>query len=64
MQTLQKHPGASSGLTKTALVNRITMRWLEHGNGVPVVFIHGIPTSPFLWRKVMPMISQAPMLGI
>ena len=33
-----------------------TVRWLEHGTGQPVVLIHGIPTSPRLWRHVLPLI--------
>ena len=31
----------------------IRMRWEESGEGPPVVFVHGIPTSPRLWRHVM-----------
>ena len=37
-----------------ATVNGIEMRWLERGAGTPVVLVHGIPTSPELWRHVMP----------
>lgn len=33
-----------------------TVRWLEHGAGRPVVLVHGIPTSPRLWRHVMPQV--------
>lgn len=44
---------------KTAMVEGITMKWEEHGEGVPVVLIHGIPTSPALWRHVIPRISGA-----
>jgi pimeloyl-ACP methyl ester carboxylesterase len=33
------------------------IRWLEHGEGPPVVLVHGIPTSPRLWRHVMPLVS-------
>lgn len=32
-------------------------RWLEHGEGRPVVLVHGIPTSPQLWRHVMPLVE-------
>jgi pimeloyl-ACP methyl ester carboxylesterase len=32
-------------------VNGILMRWEERGEGSPVVFVHGIPTSPRLWRQ-------------
>jgi pimeloyl-ACP methyl ester carboxylesterase len=33
-----------------------TVRWLEHGTGSAVVLVHGIPTSPRLWRHVMPLV--------
>lgn len=39
---------AASFAEKTALVEGVRMRWLEHGHGQPVVFVHGIPTSPKL----------------
>lgn len=34
-----------------------TIRWIEHGAGSPVVLVHGIPTSPRLWRHVMPLVE-------
>lgn len=39
------------------VVANIPMRWLEHGEGFPVVFVHGIPTTPALWRSVMPRVD-------
>jgi pimeloyl-ACP methyl ester carboxylesterase len=38
-------------------VNGSPARWLEHGEGRPVVLVHGIPTSPWLWRHVMPKVT-------
>ena len=38
----------------TREVNGVPMRWLESGSGSPVVFVHGIPTGPALWRHVTP----------
>jgi pimeloyl-ACP methyl ester carboxylesterase len=38
-------------------VEEVPSRWLEHGDGRPVVLIHGIPTSPRLWRHVMPLLE-------
>lgn len=32
------------------------VRWLEHGEGAPVVLLHGVPTSPRLWRHVLPLV--------
>ncbi len=34
-----------------------TVRWLEQGEGPPVVLVHGIPTTPALWRHVMPRVA-------
>jgi pimeloyl-ACP methyl ester carboxylesterase len=45
--------------TRTADVDGIRMRWEEEGEGHPVVFIHGIPTSPRLWRHVVPSMRGA-----
>lgn len=42
----------------TAKVDGITMRWEEQGQGLPLVLIHGIPTSPALWRDVVPLIAS------
>ena len=42
--------------SKTATVSGIPMRWEEHGQGLPVVLVHGIPTSPALWRHVAPQV--------
>lgn len=39
------------------------MRWHEHGDGPTVVFIHGIPTSPQLWRHVWPLLPEARSLA-
>jgi pimeloyl-ACP methyl ester carboxylesterase len=40
-------------------VEGIRMRWEEEGEGRPVVFIHGIPTSPRLWRHVVAGVQGA-----
>lgn len=45
--------------SRDAVVDGIGMRWLEVGRGRPVVFVHGIPTSPALWRYVAPNVSEA-----
>jgi haloalkane dehalogenase len=37
------------------LGNRMT--YLELGEGPPVVFLHGNPTSSYLWRNVMPHVA-------
>ena len=30
------------------------MSYIEEGEGDPIVFLHGNPTSSYLWRNVMP----------
>lgn len=44
-------------------VNGIHIRWLEAGAGQPLVLLHGIPTSPGLWRHVVPLIEGARCLA-
>jgi pimeloyl-ACP methyl ester carboxylesterase len=39
-------------------VEGIRVRWEEEGEGHPVIFIHGIPTSPRLWRHVIPRVRD------
>ncbi len=36
------------------MIDGTPVRWLEQGEGAPVVLVHGIPTSPALWRHVVP----------
>ena len=33
------------------------MAYVEMGEGDPVVFLHGNPTSSYLWRKIMPHVA-------
>ena len=41
----------------------VRMRWEEWGEGEPVVFLHGIPTTPRLWRHVIPKVNNARCLA-
>ncbi len=34
------------------------MAYVDHGEGDPIVLIHGNPTSSFLWRKVIPRLAE------
>jgi pimeloyl-ACP methyl ester carboxylesterase len=47
----------------TATVDGTPIRWLEQGEGMPVVLVHGIPTSPALWRHVVPRLSGMRVLA-
>ena len=47
------------------------MAYIEEGDGIPIVFLHGNPTSSYLWRQVLPhlkgfgrLISLMPILWI
>ena len=33
------------------------MHYVEEGSGDPVLFLHGNPTSSYLWRNVIPHVS-------
>lgn len=41
----------------------VPIQWEESGKGPDVVFIHGIPTSPALWRHVIPHLPNARCLA-
>ena len=43
---------------KSIKVNGVNMRWLEKGKGPVIILIHGIPTTPELWRNVMPALTN------
>ena len=39
-------------------VNDAEIHYIEQGEGDPILFIHGIPTSNYLWRNIIPDVSQ------
>jgi haloalkane dehalogenase len=39
---------------KFAAIDGVRMAYLDEGEGDPIVFQHGSPTSSYLWRNVMP----------
>jgi len=39
---------------KKAVIKGLEMAYVEEGQGDPIVFLHGNPTSSYLWRNVMP----------
>lgn len=63
MQNLKQEAEAASPASHRKSVGGINMRWLEIGDGMPLVMVHGIPTSPTLWRYVMPLILNARCLA-
>lgn len=43
---------------KRVSVNGKSMAYVEMGTGDPIVFLHGNPTSSYLWRNIMPHLSE------
>lgn len=43
---------------KFAEINGKRMAYSEMGSGDPIVFLHGNPTSSYLWRNVMPHLAD------
>jgi len=52
MISAREHP------KKTISVKGKTMSYVEMGEGDPIVFQHGNPTSSYLWRNVMPHLQD------
>ncbi len=52
------------GETEVEIVKRRTsvldteMAYLEAGTGPPIVFLHGNPTSSYLWRNILPHVAD------
>ncbi len=38
-------------------INGIKMAFHQSGEGSPVIFLHGNPTSSYLWRNIIPLVS-------
>ena len=52
-------------ISATPLAERLTipvldshMAYVEVGSGEPIVFLHGNPTSSYLWRNVIPHVRS------
>ncbi len=43
---------------KRATVNGLSMAYVEVGKGDPIVFLHGNPTSSYLWRNIIPHLED------
>lgn len=52
MISAREHPG------KTVNVKGKSMSYVEMGEGDPIIFQHGNPTSSYLWRNVMPHLQD------
>jgi haloalkane dehalogenase len=38
-------------------INGSNIHYIEEGAGDPIVFIHGNPTSSYLWRNIIPYLT-------
>lgn len=45
-------------ITEQVIVNGHRIASGTHGNGEPVVFLHGTPSSSLIWRNVVPRVAQ------
>ncbi|MEM7800786.1 MAG: alpha/beta fold hydrolase [Chloroflexota bacterium] len=43
--------------SKYVTVHGSKMRYIEQGEGDPVLFLHGNPTSAYLWRNIIPHVN-------
>jgi len=39
-------------------INGVKMHYIKTGEGDPILFLHGVPTSAYLWRNVIPHLSS------
>lgn len=62
-ETALSGASAISASRRYAEVEGIRMSWLEEGEGQPVILLHGIPTSPELWRYVIPRLKGVRVLA-
>ena len=51
--------GAFKDRKKFKTIHGKQMAYIEEGSGDPIVFLHGNPTSSYLWRNVMPHLRRA-----
>ena len=43
---------------KQATILGHTMHYVDEGSGDPIVLLHGNPTSSYLWRNIMPYLTD------
>jgi haloalkane dehalogenase len=52
-----RRPRSAPWATRRADVEGIGIAYVEAGSGDPVIFLHGNPTSSYLWRNVLPWVD-------
>ena len=43
---------------KRMCINGKSLAYIDQGEGDPIVFIHGNPTSSYLWRNIIPHVAH------
>ena len=54
----QAQSGSWRERKKKVAVRGLQMAYYEAGTGDPIVFLHGNPTSSYLWRNIIPHVQQ------
>ena len=44
---------------KYACIRNVRMAYIDEGQGDPIVFLHGNPTSSYLWRNIFPFVKNS-----
>ncbi len=57
-QTAQAQSSSWAEKKKKARVRGLNMAYYEVGTGDPIVFLHGNPTSSYLWRNIIPHVQH------
>ena len=52
------------GQSKTYVVDGVATQVWEHGDGEPVICIHGVPASAYCYRKLLPELAKRGLRGI
>ena len=59
-QTSTTRPSAGFPFeSRFVTVDGYKIHYVEEGRGDPVLFIHGNPTSSYIWRNILPRVAQA-----
>ena len=64
MPTTAENIDAHRAAGRRLLVGSVDTFVRDHGTGEPVVCMHGVPVSSYLWRKVLPELESRGLRGI
>jgi pimeloyl-ACP methyl ester carboxylesterase len=59
-EIIEEHRAAGRGFEAGGIRSFVR----EQGEGDPVVLVHGVPTSSYLWRKVLPRLADGGLRGV